>query len=1020
MRKIYAGWLSKILTLSLIFALLTYFADAQIQVTGQVIMADEDVGLPGVNIIIKGSTQGTITGADGSYSIEVPSTESTLVFSSIGYVTEEVLVGNQTVINITLRPAIIAFDEVVVTGYASQQKRDVTGSVATIAPEDFERMPATTPLEAFQSRVPGLQIVNGGGLPGSGAEVRIRGIQSNSTSNAANSPIYVVDGVIVSNLGGITPADIEHISILKDASEAAIYGARAANGVIVIETKRGKGTGRPEISFNAFLGIQTEGDREIEVLNATDWLELWTEAYENSGTAIPWTPADLAEYEGVNTDWLDIIRQTGVIQSYNLGISGSSEASNYYVSASYLNHKGVVVGTNWEKYTIQFNSDHKIGKRITFGNSLNIRASDRDGSGSNYALAAKKVPLTRNYEDDGSWGRIRNTVLEHQHHNPLWRAQNVVDNQKAKILRGNIYLKLNIIDGLDFTARGNVDWVSNYETNFEPGKPPLSGWEGSFLNAVTKRQEQTLHWITDFLLNYEKTFGTNHNLKVLLGYSLEENIYEELEATGSGTPNNDIRFLNATDPNSRQVPNDGNGTSDWAFISMFGRLNYAFQDKYLVTATVRRDGTSRLSEGNRFGVFPSASLGWRISDESFMGNLAFLSDLKLRASVGTLGNVLALGNYQTVASLAAQNYVLNQSPTQGFSLTRAVNKDIVWESTTKTDIGLDASFFGNQFYTTWDVFIENTQDLLFNENIPESTGLQGSPPINAGKVKNTGFEAILGFQKRVGDWRFDVNFNMTHVKNEVVDIGDRDLRDQGTVEGYPLRSFFGYRSNGLIRTQGDLENNPQMAGKQVGDIWLLDIDGVDEDGNLTGEPDEVVNSSDRTLIGKKYPDLYYGLTGTVGYKNLSLQVLLQGVQGVDRNIVGNYDGIYHYYTRWAMNSSSFVLDRYHPTKNPGGAYPRVDIGDQGNNRYFSEFWLDDASFLRIKNINLSYDLTSLVQGIGMKRLNVYFSIDNLYTFTDFVGPDVDTVEGDESGETGDPNIVVPQPRTFTFGINATF
>lgn len=986
-------------------------AFGQQQTVSGKITSNDGLGLPGVNVIIEGTTTGTTTDTDGSYQIEVRNSESVLVFSFIGFVTQRIPAGNRSVIDVVMEQDLRTLEEVVVVGYSSQEKKDLTGAVATIAPRDFERVPATNPLEAFQGRVPGLQITNSSGLPGSGAQVRIRGIQSNSTSNAANSPIFVVDGVITDNINGIAPLDIEHVSVLKDASEAAIYGARAANGVIIVQTKRGRQASKPEISFNMFGGVQGKSNREIEVLNADDWLELWTEAHENGGVNPSWTDADLAKYEGVDTDWLGVIRQKGVIQNYNLAVSGSSEASNYYVSASYLDHKGVVVATDYEKYTLRFNSDHKIGKRFRFGNSLNINMSEENGNAGEYGLAAIKVPLTRVYEDDGSWGRIRNLALEHQHQNPLWRAQNVVDNRQFKDILGNLYLTLQIIEGLEFTARGNVEWKHRYDTDFSPAKDPITLWEGSTRNLVTKRATQNMHWITDFLLDYKKTIGTNHSVKALLGYSLEENTNEWLQGSGSGTPNNSIQYIFASDPDPTTRSTD-NQITDWSFISMFGRVNYAFKDKYLFAATIRRDGTSRLAEGNRWGIFPSASFGWRISEEPFMSNISFVSDLKLRGSIGELGNVLPLGLYQTVPALDVRNYVLNQAASQGYSLSTATNPRIKWESTTKKNIGVDASFFNDQVYTTLDYFMENTHDLLFNENLPESTGLQGAPPINAGEVKNTGVEAIIGVRKTSGDWWYDVNVNLTHVKNEVVDIGDRDLRDQGTVEGFPLRSFFGYRSSGLIRSEADLDQ-PQLNGKQIGDIWLLDIDGYDANGNLTGAPDGVINNADRTLIGKKYPDLYYGVVGSVGFRKLSLQVQLQGVQGVDKNILGGGQGVFHYYTAWAMGSSSLVLDRYHPTKNPDGQFPRIAIGDSGNNRgRFSDFWLDDASFLRIKNVNLNYDFSDLVKGINVKRLNVYFSIDNLYTFTKFRGADVDTTEDD-------PNVVVAQPRTFTLGFNAT-
>ncbi|HYC87114.1 MAG TPA: SusC/RagA family TonB-linked outer membrane protein, partial [Chryseosolibacter sp.] len=528
-------------------------------ISGKITAGKDGSPLPGVNVIIEGTTQGTTSDSDGSYKLEVPGSDAIVVFSFIGFTTQRVPVGNQTTIDVTMDEDLTTLQEVVVVGYSSQEKRGLTGAVATVSPKDFERVPATNPLEAFQGRMPGVQITNSNGLPGSGAQVRIRGIRSNSTSNSALSPVYVVDGVITDNIDGIAPLDIESVSVLKDASEASIYGARAANGVVIVQTKRGRQASKPEITFNMFGGIQGKSNRELEVLNAAQWLDLWTEAHENGGVTPNWDADDLADYEGVDTDWLGVMRQRGVLQNYNVGVSGSSELSNYYVSASYLNHKGVVVATDYDKYTLRFNSDHKIGKRLRFGNSLNINVSEVNGNGGEYELAARKVPLTRVFEDDGSWGRTRHVQLEHQHQNPLWRARNVVDNRQYKDILGNMYLTLNIIEGLDITARANVEWKHGFETDFSPGVDPAFLWEGSVRNFVAKRETQNMHWITDFVAEYKKTIGTDHNVKLLAGYSLEENVFQDLVATGGGTPNNDIRYLFATDPNERRVPDRFDG-----------------------------------------------------------------------------------------------------------------------------------------------------------------------------------------------------------------------------------------------------------------------------------------------------------------------------------------------------------------------------------------------------------------------------------------------------------------------------
>ncbi len=986
----------------------------EIVVTGKV--TDEDGNsLPGVNIVVKGTMTGTITDVDGNYSIQADDPDATLVFSFIGMLTREIKVGDQTEINITMAQDIIGLKEIIAIGYGTVRKSDLTGSISTISSKDFERVPATNILQAMQGRATGINITTSSGMPGAGNSVLIRGVQS---IYGTNSPIFVVDGIISTNINNINHNDIESISILKDASATAIYGARAANGVILITTKRGQGTGEPRITFDSYVGMQTQSNLKLDLLNAKEWLGIYTEAHENAGIAPQWTQQDLQNYEGVDSDWMDAITQTGVIQKYDLGIAGSSEKSNYYISTSYLNHKGMVLESGYSKYTLRFNSDHKIKDWIKFGNSLNLYASETDGlgptetqSGGHYKLAAIKVPLTRIYEEDGGWGIIDNTNLEHMHRNPVWVAKETISNNKNKGVQGNLYINLTLLEGLEFTTRGNFEYSQNYYTDFAPAINSLWGWEGDTKNLVEKRNTQTLHWTTDFLLNYHKTFGADHRVKAIAGYSIEENTYEYLSARRNDTPNNSIQFLNAGDPSTQL---NENGFSDWAFASLFGRLNYTYKNKYLLTATIRRDGTSRLAEEKRYGIFPSVSIAWRITEENFMSDISFIDDLKIRASLGSVGNVLSIGPYGTIAALNQMNYVFNESSFQGYTLASAVNSNLVWENTQKKNIGLDAVLFNNQVYSNIDFFIEDTYDLLFRQPIPYSTGLSGSPFINAGQVRNTGVEVLLGYRKRINnDWSFDVNVNATHVKNEAIDLEGRDLRTSGIVEGFPVKSFFGYQSNGIIYTQSDLENNPHLSGKDVGDIWIKDIDGYDAENKLTGQPDNAINSADRSLIGKKYPDLVYGAMGTVSYKNLSFQIQLQGVQGIDKNILGSYNDIFHYWTGWAMNHEASVLDRFHPTKNPDGKWPIVSIADTGHNRDFSSFWLKDASFLRVKNVNLNYNFSNnICEKLKMEGLAVYISIQNLYTFTKFPGTEVDT--------NTDPYTGVPQAVTWTCGVKATF
>jgi TonB-dependent starch-binding outer membrane protein SusC len=881
--------------------------------------------------------------------------------------------------------------------------------VSQVNASDFERVPATSPLMSLQGRSAGLRIVPGSGEPGASASIRIRGEQSIS---GTNSPIFVVDGVITTNIDHINSDDIESVSVLKDASVVAIYGARAANGVILVTTKRGEANKEPVISFHSYQGVQQQSNLRIQLLNAGQWLELWTEAYENAGIARPWSEEDVLAYQGVDTDWLGSIMQTGYLSNYNLSVSGGSERSNYFISTAYQNNQGMVKGMSYDRFNIRLNTDHNIRNRVRFGNSLNIYSSGQDASVDQYLRALQKIPLTRLYEDDGSWGKIRNTTLEHMHANPLWKIENESNRNENKGLMGNLYLTLNLFDGLDFTARGNLEWNNDYRASFMGGTDPAFLWEGSTINNVGKDNRETFHWITDYILNFNRSFGEVHNLTALAGYSREEQTFERLEANRNGTPNNSIRFLSAGDPDTQR---NLNTYSDWAFVSMFGRAGYTYDNKYILSATVRRDGTSRLHGENKFGIFPSVAVAWRIAEESFMDPIQWLNELKVRASWGETGNVLSISPYGTKSSLTSLNFAFNQSPSQGYGMSSAVNTDLSWESTEKKNLGLDLTVFNNSTYVVADFYIEDTRDLLFTQPIPGSTGLTGSPYINAGHIRNTGIELETGFRKRSGDWYYSISANLHHFKNEVIDLGGRDLRTSGIVEGYPLRSYFGYKSNGLIRTQDDLEGNPHYGNKTIGDIWLVDVDGPDDEGKLTGNPDGIVNASDRTILDGRYPNLIYGGMGTIGYKNWTLQVQIQGIQGVMKDIRGGLNmGVLNYFVNFAQNHDILLLDRFHATKNPDGSYPRVNKADTGNNvGLFSDFWLQDASYLRIDNLNLNYDIpAALSQKMGLSKLSAYISIQNLYTFTSFYGPEVDSNADVLTG--------VPQPRTWTMGLQVAF
>lgn len=959
----------------------------------------------GANILVKGTTSGVITDIDGTFSLDNIPLGSILEISYIGYDNQEIKLKDEAPLIIILKENSTLLEELVVIGYGTVRKRDLTGAVSQINADQIQKGPATNILQSVQGRIAGFQVNPQSGQPGADTDVLIHGTQS---INGTNAPIYVIDGTISENIGNLNPQDIETFTVLKDASAVAIYGSRAANGVVVINTKRGKTDEKPTISFKTEQSFQQEGNLKINYLNAAQWLEIATEAYRNGGKDIPWGESNLEKVRGYDNCWPDLMKRTGYLTNNNLSIAGGSKNSNYFVSLNYLYNEGIIKDQSYNRLNLRLNSDHKIGDRIKFGHSVNLYASEQTSQRDfdyrdTYAASFRYSPLNAMYGPDGDFATISNTYLQSKTPSPLWMLSNSDRTTRNKGIDGNLYLAINILDELKFTARVSGEWKNRYSNDFIGAMDTKYGMEGSNVNKITKTNAETFHWITDYIVDYQKTFNQVHSVSALLGYSVEKQTFEDLMGSRGNTPSNDITFLNAGDPSTAL---NSNSWSEWSFLSQFGRLAYSFKDKYYLSGTLRRDGSSRLAK-DRYGIFPSLSAAWRIGEEKFMDAFEWLDELKLRLSWGTVGNVLSIDPYGTSIYLSQQNAVFNEKVVAGYTFANAVNTDLKWESTEKKNIGLDFSMFRNSLYVVVDFYIEDTKDLLFNQPIATSVGLSGSPYINAGHIRNTGIDFEVGYRRTIGDWKFDVNFNASHVHNEVIDLEGRDLTTSGIMEGHPIGSFYGYVSNGIIRTQDDLDNNPHYAGKQIGDIWFKDINGYDEKGNLTGKPDGKVDTADRTLFGKVFPDLSYGLAGSVSYKNFTIQLQLQGVQGIQKNMLtGGYAT--DMFGGEPNMEADYILDRYDAVKNPNGKYPRVAVGDPGQNQQLSDFWLIDASYLSIRNLNLSYSFPKKIcNKLGMDNLSAYIGVQNLYTF------------GNEYSEIRS-TVAVPIPRTCTFGVQFAF
>jgi TonB-linked SusC/RagA family outer membrane protein len=991
---------------------LTESSEQQQRSISGIVKDENGFPLPGVNIQIEGTIIGAISDAGGKYSIVIPNDNAVLIFSFIGYNTQKISVSGKTTINITLVPSVAGLEEVVVIGYGTQKKVDLTGSVTMISNKNIEKEPVVDALQALQGKAAGVEIISNSGQPGAGNSIRIRGIQSWS---AGTEPVYVIDGVITESMGSIDPNDIESISVLKDASSTAIYGARGANGVVLITTKRGNLSTAPVISFHTYQGFQTESNlaKKFKMLNASEYLKLMKESW-NGVAGDPFLTFDAdAAYAGINTDWKKLIMRTGRQQYYDLSIKGGNERATYYSSVGYLTNKGVIKGQGQDRLTFRLNSDYKINKFIEFGSSLNLSHGtfygwpDISGVGNEginvgpnpYTRALEKTPVTRAYEADGSYGKTQNVNIEHKFMPPQAYINDCINDNTDFGIIGNVYVKLNILKGLSFTPRVSIDYNNFNSSQFIP-KFVINDGITEYIdpNIVQKYNAYYLHWITDYMLRYENTFAGVHNVSALLMYSQEENSAESLRALRFNTLNSTLRYLDAASPD---FMTNANSFSDWAFISYVGRLNYNYAERYLLEVSVRRDGSSKFGKNNRWGVFPSASVAWRVSGENFFqGFTNVVNNLKIRASVGTVG-FSGGADYPSYSVLSSTLYTLNDAIASGYTSSVPSNADLKWEKRKNYDVGIDASFFKSKLDFTADYYIGRTSDMIIQTNIPPSAGKIVNAYINGGEIRNRGYEFELNYKENKGNFSYEINANFAASRNEVINTVGQNRRTDGIEIGLPVFSVFGMKTHGIIKTNDILNNYPQHEFAELGDIWKEDVNG-----------DGKVDANDYTFIGKTYPDFTYGFGGTIVYKRLSIHCALLGVQGFDLYTQGL---TLSYFESNPQNQDTRILDRWHPTENPNGNMPRITKVDPSNNiGDISDFWLSDASFLRINNVNIKYALPkSLCNKMQMRSLEVYGSIQNLYTFTKFPGPEVDVTPGDVFAR-------IPQPRTWVIGVIATF
>ncbi|WP_226388757.1 SusC/RagA family TonB-linked outer membrane protein [Penaeicola halotolerans] len=1028
---------------------ISYSAMAQTgRVSGKVVSGEDGQPLPGVGVQIKGTTRGMATDLDGNYAIDNVPSDAVLVFSFLGFTTQEQRVGNRSTINVTLQPDTELLNEVVVVGYGTQDKRELTGAVSSVNADVIRDVPATGIDQALQGRVAGVQINQNSGTPGGGISVRIRGASSIS---ASNQPLYVVDGVpmttgdqsqlgfggqSINALTDLNPADIESMEVLKDAAAAAIYGSRAANGVVLITTKRGKDQ-KTQVNFNAYWGTQELWNKP-KFLNRDQYLLLMKDAF--SLAALGKTPENTTDKEildwfygevdptistangnpsdfygdNIDTDWVDQVTRRAPIQNYEVNMTGGNDKTRYYISANYFDQEGTVINSRYNRISTRFNLDHNVTDRflVSFSSQLSRSEQNRIVSDNTlngpFANSLAASPLWPVFEEDGSYTRP-----QYFYSNPVAEGTENDDvNQSIRALV-NAYGQYEITDGLKVTLRGGADILNFQERRYTPDNYPGSSStaEGGAGNFNTSNP---IKWVGEVVFDYAKTFNEVHNLAVVAGHNREENIITTSSVRGIGFPGERFRYLGA----AATVNSGSSSFAGWGLESYFGRANYAYDQKYLLSVSFRADASSRFGENNRWGYFPSVSAGWRIIDEDFMASQNIFTDLKVRGSWGITGNQ-EIGNFSFRGLAGTSNYLDRPA----IAPAQLGNPDLKWEETTQINVGLDLGFVNNRVNLIVDYYKKNTTDLLFARPIPTQNGF-GSYQSNIGSVENEGLEFTLstvnvdqpgnGFK-----WRSDLNISFN--RNEVTELFNGEDVFYGfggnslvLREGQPIGTFYGLISDGVFMTQEDVPASRQAAGIQAGDMNYRDIDG-----------DGVITDDDFTVLGNAQPKFVGGFNNTFSYKGFDLQVFMQFSYGNEiANAAGSFqEGMFANF--FDDNNKATVVNRWRSEENPGnGQIPRAtfSVAANRNNASNTSRFIEDGSFLRFKNVVLGYRFpTSVTEKLQIRSLRVYAQAQNLFTFTNYSGFDPEVNSSGTSNTTlGVDFYTFPQPRTYTFGINVGF
>lgn len=963
--------------------------------------------LPGASVNVQGSKNSASTDFDGKYSLKGVNATDKITYSYVGLISQTITVGGQTSIDVKLQESTQTLNEVVVA-YGTQKRAKVTGAISTVTSKDIVAVPITNAESALQGRAAGVTVVNG--APGSSPTVNIRGLATPNNS----APLYVVDGVLVGNLSGLNPNDIESMSVLKDASTTALYGAKAFNGVIMVTTKKGK-KGPGQLTFSSYVGSQAVSKR-YDVLNTQQYLQY----AKDLGSDLT---ARAAEFGNINTNWQDQIFQTGIMQDYNLSYSSGTETSSSRYSAGYLKQEGALINTGYERYAFRSNNTQSIGK-LTVGSNIGVTFSkqlpERSAGGRTLLEhAIKMAPYLPVYNVNNRGGYQGPSSADGQDaENPVRVANLGYQYNNNVSVIGNIYAELEIIKGLKFRSQVSLDYFSGNNKTFVPSFE--DGTAHRFNYSTTNRtlnQGQSI--VYDNGLTYKFTVADNHNFEALAVITKINNKFQAVDASSRNYVSDELDQLSLVDANLSSNNNEANN------IGYVARINYDYDDKYMIALSGRRDGSSRFGSNYRFGNFYSVALGYNIAKESFMANSIF-STLKLRGSVGTTGND-AIANYQYSSTLNS-NYItpINGQIGTGYTAGGAANPDLKWEQKKEINVGLDFGLFDEQFTGSVEYFTNQATDILFNVPLPASSGIGTLNQFqNIAAVDSRGYEITLGYNDRKGDFTWSATANVGSFKNEVVHLangvpsvtqgpsGRAGLDPFSRLEvGQPLFYVWGYETDGIFQNQAEVDAvfGPGQTVYQPGDIKFVDRNG-----------DKQINSLDKTNIGNQYPDFTYGLNLTAAYKKFDFNLFVSGVQGVDVFNANNFD---LNAMQRLFNSGSEVLDRAIVSNgvvtNPSATLPRA-VGAGTNWSSPSQRYMEDGSYARLKNVTLGYTLSGDTFANYFSNIRFYLSGQNLVTLTNYSGldPEIARIDGNASSAGIDIGRY-PQPKSVIFGVEVTF